>query len=147
MMQLYIPGKDSSGLVKKIENDFPDLGIKVDEELVFYKHLIPLVESREEICTIRFRPNTVRIPGGEYGVLPWVETDPNDKSYRKQIGTIKIPLVVVADIQNFPLGFTLLDEYHSKEEMIADIQDIYNCILKPTDILSGYILGELRREK
>jgi len=30
--------------------------------------------------------------------------------------------------------------------MIKNIQDIYDYTLKPTDILSGYILGKLRRE-
>ena len=147
MMQLYIPGQDSSELVNKVKRDFPGLEIKVDEELAFYNHLTPLIKSREEICTVRFRPNTVRIPGGEWGVVPWIETDPNDRNYRKQIGSIRIPLLVVADVESFPLGFVLLDEYSSKEEMIADIQDIYDCTLKQSDVLSGYILGELRRER
>ncbi len=148
VIRLYVPGKDSSELVEQIKKDFPrkdfpGLEIKVDKELVFYKHLTPLIDLRKEICTIRFRPNTIRIPGGEYGVVPWIETDPNDERYGEQIGTIKIPLIVVADLESFPLGLALLGEYSNKEEMIENIQNSYNHILTKEDILSAYFLGEL----
>lgn len=91
MMRLYIPGKDPSELVKKVERDFPGMKIKIDKELAFYNYLISKIESREEICTIRFRPNTIRIPGGANGIVDWIETSPTDKNYHKQLGTIRIP--------------------------------------------------------
>ena len=146
MMKLYIPGPNKDDLVERVKNDFPNKNIKVDEELAFYDNLTPLIESGEELCTVRFRQDTVRIPGGKYGILPWIETNPEDKGYRKRIGNIRVPLVVIAEVKDFPEGFALLDEYSSKREMIADIGRIYGCKLKPEDILSGYALGELNRE-
>ncbi len=119
--------------------------IKIDNELAFYGYLTPKIKSKEEICTIRFRPNTIRIPGGANGIVDWIETSPTDKNYHKQLGTIRIPLVVVADLESFPEGLALLDDYSSKKKMIEDIQEIYGCTLKPEDILSGYMLGELRK--
>ncbi len=145
MMKLYIPGQDPSELVRKVERDFPGMKIKIDKELAFYDYLTSKIESREEICTVRFRLNTIRIPGGANGIVDWIETNPKDENYHKQLGTIRIPLVVVADLRSFPEGLALLDEYSSKKEMIKDIQKIYNSKLKPEDILSAYMLGELKK--
>ncbi len=144
---MYVPGPKPEDLVEKVMKDFPGLGITLDKQLAFYSYLTPLIESGKQLCTVRFTPGTIRIPALPYGMLPWIETDPDDETYRREIGIIRIPLVIVAEARSFPRGLALLDNYSSKREMIEDIQSIYNCTLKPDGVLSAYFIGEFERKE
>ena len=128
-------------LYEQAQRDFPDLGIRVDEELAFYKELTQKVRSREEAASVRFTRGKTRLPSGLY--LPWVETDPKDQSYKNTVGFVSVPLVLVSHVIDFPEKFALLDAYQSKREMIDDIESIYKTTLQPLDVISAYVIGNI----
>jgi len=144
MIGMYTTHRGSENLERQVREDFPGQDVRVDEELAFYRTITPLIEERQELCTIRFRPGTVRIPG-YYGDLPWIETDADDPEHRQRLGIIRVPLIVVARLEEFPAGFARLDGYLTKDSMVEDIEGIYSCTLQPTDVLSGYVLGQVQR--
>ena len=136
-VHVYIPGPD---LVERVTQDFPGREFRIDDELAFYRQYTDQIRRREELFTVRYSGDRIRIPRGAR--LPWFETDPDNPEYKRHLGTIVIPAVVVADVEHFPEGIALLDAYASKPEMIEDLELIYGS-MRPTDMLSGYMLGRL----
>ena len=144
MFQIYSLHGSLTDLIIKVKGDFPDIDIHIDKELAFYDYLIPGLESKEEILTIRFKQGMIRVPNVDNGSIPWVAINP-DKS-RQQIGYADLGMLVVAHVKDFPLRLVRLDEYKTKEGMIYDISKIYGHALQPNDILSGYVIAELHKD-
>ncbi len=144
MFQTYSLYGSLAELIMKVHKDFPDIDVHIDGELAFYDYLIPELESKKEILTIRFKQGMIRVPNVDNGSIPWVVINP-DKS-RKQIGYADLGMLVVAHVRDFPLRLVRLDEYKTKKEMIEDIFKIYGHELQSEDILSGYLIAELHRK-
>ncbi|MBW3004749.1 hypothetical protein KY310_02870 [Candidatus Woesearchaeota archaeon] len=142
MIKPYMPDINDAGVfLREIERDWR-LNAIVDKELRVYEHLLPKIISREELVTVRFSPHGVRVPEG-FTKTPIITTRPDDPDYRKHVGYVGIPLVIVAHLKDFPEGLAMLDEYNSKEEMVQDLSRIYKRDLRPNDVLSAYFLVEL----
>lgn len=138
MRKLYIP---DNSLAQRVEEDF-GLRASIDEVLRFHEHLLPKIQSREEMVTIRFEKCRIRVPAG-WRKTPIMTTKPDDPNYKRHAGYVLIPLIAVAHLDDFPEGLAMLDEYNSKEEMTADLSRIYQHELGSRDVLSAYFLGDL----
>jgi hypothetical protein len=147
MLKYYIPGRDATDTMAKVGEDFPGIEFRIDDALAFYREITPEIESGKELLSVRFSFGKIRIPGGIDGIVGWHETDPDDKAYNVRLGTIRVPWFAIGHVKDFPARLARLDLYGSKHEMILDIESIYDCKLKPDDILSGYLLGELKRKQ
>lgn len=131
----------------KVQEAFPGFGLEWDEELRFYKEFLEEIRNGNELLTIRYKKGNIRLPHfppGEYnGMLPVIQTDQHDESYRKKIGYIQVPMIFIDTVKDFPEQLIRLDTYNDREEMIENIQNIYKTKLDLDEVISGYMLGKI----
>ncbi len=146
MRKLYnLLHETPDSLIERVREDFPGWDISIDENLAFYYWHFENIEAGTKPCTIRYKPDHIRLPKPPIGNLWWIPcsaTDPDDRAYKRDMGLLGLSSVLVSTVEDMLEEDAQMDGFADKEEMIAGISDIYNRDLQPNDVLTMYIWTE-----
>jgi len=151
---------DSSGFVSQVRTDFPRHSLHIDQTLRFSDYHEQELRDGEMTNTIRFKakapgsPRYVRVPLRRDNRFTKnridcfiIDLESSSASEYRLIGTILIPRLLIAHVEDFPEHVSFENGYEDNEHMRKGISRLYQRQLrgrelKGDDLLSAYYLED-----
>lgn len=160
---LLVPVRE---LQNQIAIDFSGISFHPEKELKLFGELIQSVEEGSKEWTIRYRPNTARLPIGERtyrskdlrvlegNFMQVIETNRNDPGINNLAGIINVPDMAIGPVEDWPDDFIGIvgSGFKDKADMIIGMRNIYSKIypepkdkIGPKSIFQAYRLSDFER--
>ncbi len=145
--------------ILKIDRDFPDYELDIRDKVSMDEDDLEKIKSRDEVCSIRIGkgedysdPNFIWVPRGRIEGKGYFPLSVNIDGKTVDSGGIRIPMIVVARLKDFPDFAIMADGYNISPQTYINREYMNDAISKshglegrisPDRVLTGNFVSEL----